>query len=101
MTTFEEARAIVAAKYFAQAKNEEFLFEPWIAEWGYENKDFWMLIAGPKEWLVDGIESLAPTDDIVRLVSKVTGEFVQLNAPTMLVELDEFEPVGDIPQNFQ
>lgn len=101
MVTFEEARTIAAANYFKQAQDEEFEFEPWVAEWGYENKDFFQVVCGDKRWLVDGFEDLAPVDDIVRLVSKNSGDYLQLSALQMLTALSEFTPVGEFPTNFQ
>lgn len=101
MITFAQARAIAAAKYFKQAQDEDFEFEPWVADWGFENQDFYQVIAGDKLWLVDGIAELAPVDDIVRLVNKATGDYLEVSALQILDTLDTFVPVGNVPTNFQ
>lgn len=98
MITFEEARQIAAANYFLQAETEGFEFEPWVADYGYENQDFFQVICGDKLWLVEGIEELAPVDDLMRLVNKKTGEFVETNALNNLDQLDSFTPVGNVPK---
>jgi len=101
MISFEQARALVAANYFKQAQEEDFEFEPWVADYGWQNEIYFMLVAGPKEWLVDGIEEMQPIDDIARLVEKQTGKYIETNSSQIFDDLDTFEPIGDVPQNFQ
>ena len=96
MITFQQARAIAAAEYLKQDHD----FEPWVADWGYENADYFQVICGDKLWLVDEID-LAPVDDLMRLVSKTTGEYLEVSALQILDELDGFTAVGDVPTYFQ
>lgn len=100
MITFAEARSIAAAQYFKQAQDQGFEFEPWVADWGFENQNFYQVVAGDKLWLVEGIEELAPIDDIVRLVNKATGEYLEVNALQILDTLGTFVPVGNAPSGF-
>jgi hypothetical protein len=95
MITFADARAVVAAKYLAEQDGSP--LEPWVSEDGFENADYWQVVAGPKLWLVDGLDSFQPIDDIVRLVDKKTGEYLEVHALTTLNELATFTPVSVKP----
>lgn len=80
MINFETARAIAEKVYFAQAALEGFDFEPWVADWGFENEDYFQVTAGDKLWLTVGGEDIVPLDGIVRLVDKRTGLYIEKNA---------------------
>lgn len=100
MIDFKKARAIAEEVYFAQAELEGFVFEPWVADWGFENEDYFQILAGDKLWLKDRIDELAPIDDVVRLVDKRTGKYLEKNALQMLDVLATFIPVGNVPKDY-
>jgi hypothetical protein len=98
---FTRARAIAEEVYFAQAELEGFTFEPWVADWGFENEEYFQILAGDKLWLKDGIDDLAPIDDVVRLVDKRTGKYSETTALQILDMLSTFIPVGSVPDSYR
>jgi hypothetical protein len=93
MTTFEEARQIVI-----KSLNDSSLYVP---EWGYENDEWWNVMAGDKRWLADGDETYLPIDDTLRVVNKTTGEFQIRSIVEDLNFFESFTLYGNVPEAFQ
>lgn len=96
MISFTDARQIAAARYLTEDPEDPPMFEPAVSSEGMESDQFFLVIVGPREWIVNGVEGIAPVDDLIRLVDKRTGEYSTRYAPTFLEELAKFRPVSDI-----
>lgn len=69
MTTFEDARTIVD-----DAERDRWrLGTYYVAPYGYDTGDEWLVIRGAREFLVDGDPSYAALDQPPALVHKLTG----------------------------
>lgn len=99
MINFEQARPIVAANLLPTW--DPIQGEFYVAQWGWESPEFWVLPTGAKEWLVDEDENFRIDNDALYLVNKKTGEYLETSAQENLEFLMSLEPYGDIPQNFQ
>lgn len=99
MITFDEARAIVAAAMLPDWNPIAGTFD--VANWGWENEQYWSIQAGAREWLQDQDRAYRIIDDTVRLVNKKTGQFITTVAYDNFEVLDQMTPVGDIPKDFQ
>ncbi len=95
MISFEDARAIVSAKLLPTWNPLEGTF--YVADWGWENDEFFSLAVGAREFLVDGDEDFRVVDDLIYLVEKKTGRYIETVAYENLDLLDSLTPYGDIP----
>ena len=99
MITFEQAQAIVAAELLPDWNSNLATFH--VADWGWQTDEYWMVPAGPREWLVEFEIGFMILDDEMYLVDKKTGEFIKTVAYRNTDLLRRMEPYGEIPQNFQ
>ena len=96
MISFEDARAIVTAKLLPDWNAVEGTF--YVADYGWENDQFYSLAVGAKEFLVDGNRDFFVVDDVLYLVEKKTGRYVETVAYENLDFLKTLTPVGDVPE---
>lgn len=96
IANFTEARLIVANQLRPTWNNLAGDFH--VAEWGWENDQYWQLAAGSKEFLVDGDFDFAMYDDLVYLVDKETGKFSAVIAYEAVDLLDTFTQFGKFPK---
>ena len=90
--TFEEAREIVRRQVEPTWNRRGQTF--YVAEWGRENDQFFMVFAESREYLVDGdVEAIEDTGAL-HLVDKITGEYVEGTIDEFLDVWDTFIPVG-------
>lgn len=97
MITFAEARATVESVIGIDWTPEQGTFH--VAEYGWENSEFWSLSAGAREYLVDNDQEFRTVDDRLFFVNKKTGELTTPSAVDFLDQLVEFTPVGDVPKD--
>lgn len=90
MTTFEEAREIVARRYGPGWPVGTFYVEPE----GYEDAAAWWVVCGAREDLVEGRRGFGLWDQPAVLVSKGTGEVEELHQMHDRKRLDQMTPVG-------
>lgn len=95
MISFDEARIIVVSELKPLWNSIGGTF--YVAEWGSENKKYWQVPAGAKEFFVDGNFDFQIIDDQVYLVEKETGQFTTIIAYKNLNLLQTFEPYGKAP----
>ncbi len=93
--SFEMARQIVRQKIFAA--NKDLI----VAQWGWENQEWWSLMVGFHEYVVGFDASYAIDSDVVYLVHKSSGEYREVNAIAETELLATFQPFGDVPTYFQ
>jgi hypothetical protein len=91
---FESARQIVAA--YIESKNDYVV----VAPWGWHSQEWWSLMVGLPEYIIEFNSAYAIVDDIVYLVHKDTGVFVMEHAPIFLQSAEPFLPYGDVPDYF-
>jgi hypothetical protein len=94
MITFDEARTITIAKYYTEW--EDLAVEPFVAEFGYENPDYWLMVVGPRDWIVGGDKNARIIDDAIYMVSKTTGE-LQIRMGYEFREFSQFTKYGQFP----
>jgi hypothetical protein len=99
MISHEDARAIVTSNLLPDWGSTAGTFTT--PAWGWETSKFWVIPAGAKEWLEEANPEFQTLDDLIFLVDKETGQFIQTVAVSNLELLDEMKPYGDIPKNFQ
>lgn len=95
MTTFEEARAIVAAQLAEVWRPEDGTL--YVAADGFEDADYWHVVAGAREALIDGDADLVRLDAPAYLVDKSTGEIVLLDVIANFDRLGAMRPVAASP----
>jgi len=93
MTSFDEARQIVIKEL-----GDSSLFVP---EWGYENDQWWSVMAGDKRFLAGLDDAYMSFDDRLLVVNKETGEFQERSVVKDFDFFESFKPYGDVPQMFQ
>jgi hypothetical protein len=94
MTTFQEAKDVVRKKL--QEENPDV----YVADWGRENPDYWMIMAGDKRYLAGFDSDFASVDDRCFLVSKPSGDFSEMAFISNVDFLMGFTAVGTIPNFF-
>jgi hypothetical protein len=94
MTTFQEAKDIVRKEL--QKENPDI----YVADWGRENPDYWMIMAGDRRYLAGFDLGYASDDDRCFLVSKSTGKYSEMAFISNLDFFDDFTAVGTIPKFF-
>lgn len=99
MITFEQARTITAAALLKNWNPERGTF--YVADYGWENKDYWCMAVGSYEYLVDRNLEFQVDDDQLFLVEKTTGNFVTSTSVENLPFLDSLQIYGEIPTDFQ
>lgn len=75
MVTFEEARQIAYDKLTAGWQDVGTFY---VSDKGYENSEYYSLVVGAKEYIVDGNESYCIDDNGAVIVSKTTGELFEV-----------------------
>jgi len=93
MTTFEEAKELVKP----MIKDHTFM----VAEWGYENDDYWQVVVGQRKYLVEFDPDYICVDDSMYVVKKTTGEFEERIVMDDFDFMESFRPYGDIPAFFK
>jgi hypothetical protein len=97
MISFDDARAIVASKLLPDWNPIQGEF--YVAEYGWENDEFYSLAVGAREYLVDGDQDFSQIDDTVYLVEKKTGRYVETVGYENLDFLASLTPLGDVPED--
>lgn len=96
MITFEQARQIALGRLGLTWAADE-CGDYTVADYGYEDDDAWMLVAGGRRYIVDGDLECVLVGKPYTLVDKRTGE---LSFPAYLDDTDRFDamtPVGNHP----
>lgn len=96
MISLDDARAIVTAKLLPEWNASLGTF--YVADYAWENDQFYSLAVGAREYLIEGNEEFRQVDDTLYLVEKKTGRYVETLAYENLEFLDSLTPVGDVPQ---
>jgi hypothetical protein len=94
VTTFEQAQDVVRK----QLAGTQYLF---IADWGQESDDYWLIMAGDRRYLAEFNDDFAQDDDICHLVSKKDGTYEFRSYAGNLEFFDSFKPYGKVPDYFQ
>ena len=98
MLTFQQAREAVALHIVPRWPGLE-AGRPFVADWGSQDETHWEVIAGAKEYLVDGDQSFVMMDLPVFLVDKRTGDVEEVPFLEALGRLERMEPVGSPPEH--
>ncbi len=97
MISFEDARAIVTAKVLPEWTGLQGTF--YVADYGWENEQFYSLAVGAREYLVDGDRDFFQVDDILYLVDKKTGRYIETIAYENLDLLDSLTAIGQASED--
>lgn len=99
MISFEEARAIVSDKLLPNWHPIQGTFH--VATFGSENDQFFLMFPGAREYLVDGDKNFRVIDDVIYLVEKSTGRYIEAIAYENLDLLSSFTPIGVYPADLE
>jgi hypothetical protein len=72
-----------------------------VAEWGYENKNYWQVIAGDNRFINGFNSDYASFDDVCHLVNKSNGSYETRFYVSNFDFFDNFTPYGNIPEFFK
>ena len=97
MIDLQQAQDIVRKALAPQFATEDELF---VADWGYQNDEWWDIQAGSRKFLVEHKPEYAIADDTCYLVNKQTGEIKYLTYYNNLEFFDDFKPFGEFPPYF-
>ncbi|WNM74099.1 hypothetical protein SEA_NERGAL_8 [Mycobacterium Phage Nergal] len=97
MLTFDDARQVVATSTAVRAMYPPDDFE--VAEYGWENRDVYVIVAGTHmdvtgEGEVDSLTMDAPA----RLVDKSTGELREVHGLMGRDPAPDLQPIGPVPE---
>ena len=95
--TFEQARDIVTATYGSSWEGPGTFY---VAEWGWESPEEYLMVAGPREWIVDGDSAYLMLPGLSLFVSKETGNVIERNPyPDLQTAtiMGAMTPYGDVP----
>lgn len=101
MITFEQARSIVAAEHRANWAEHPDWGHYMVAEWGWENDEFWLVRDGSREDLIEDNPAFFLCGGATLLVAKTTGKLIyegEYLPGTPLGDLiDSMTLVGELP----
>lgn len=93
MITFDEARSIVEEAGIRKPASGTY----YVAPWGWEDANACHVVAGAREWIVDGDSDLSfapPLDDSVILVNKRSGTVSRVSYSADRARIEAMTPVG-------
>lgn len=93
--TFEEAVALVTAERLKTWESSAGTF--YVANYGWENEEFFRLVVGTRELLVEGNEDWRSDSASLDLVEKKTGQYIRANYHANLDWMKTLTPIGANP----
>jgi len=97
-TTFDQARKIAydlnAPAWRDLGNRGEYM----VAEYGFEDANAWLLVDGARELLEGGDYAFAVMDQPLTLITKATGDVIQVYYLEEEAMLDAMTPVGEHPE---
>jgi hypothetical protein len=95
MITFDEAVAIVTAERLKTWEDGAGTF--YVANYGWENEEYFRLVVGSRELLVEGNEEWREDSASLDLVEKKTGKYIRASYHSNLDWIRSLTPIGKNP----